>query len=817
MCSAMLTAHRDEETNHDQPLDEHLFHVADYCEKIGKHIDLPIFMYLIGLLHDVGKADKKFQDYIKKIKKGRVNHSSAGGKYVHEVLLNYSALPMNQDMCEVMEYVIYAHHGLFDVFHEETSSNVMKRRLEYDKEGNYSYHEEVLPFIEELDRKIFEKTNKNLKTLHKEALEEFTAVMKKLKDLAKKSDKPDDAFYYYMHAMVRLSLSILKEGDIYDSATVFDKNPVQRITDDEKTQLWTDGLDKVESLAAEFSKSKNNTLNANRTSLSNQLKEAGKQNKQGIFKLEMPTGSGKTYASLRYAMNNAHTFNKQRVFYITAFLSVLEQNAKAIKETLDDTDYILEHHSNVIQEKEEKADDELNKQQYFIDSWDSPIVLTTMVQFFQTLFKGKASHIRRFHQLIDSVVIIDEVQSLPIKVIYHFNLMMNFMSEVMKTNIVLCTATQPTFDLDTMDYPILYADNRNQSSDLAVLTDQMKVDFTRIKAVNLAEDENDYLSTEELAQQIQDDLENYNSILVILNTKNAVKQLYDYLKENTTTEVVYLTTNLCAAHRLDKINDIHEKLESKDAPTKLIVVSTQLVEAGVDFDFNVVYRSIAGVDSLIQAAGRCNRNGYLDFGLVKVFHYEEENLKNLPEIAAAREASSYALRKAKINQRNQIFDLEDLQKIYYKKYFTNQTDSMGYNKNDYQLLDLLGRNPNARGTHRYINRNKKLAQSFAKAAREFDLIDQETTTIIVPYVSKDNKINTLKEIEALYQAIDDYNFKEVNRITKLLQPYTIQVYDKYKLRDYMVTLNDDSIHLLIEEHYDNTIGLTIDTLQSLIF
>ena len=829
----MLIAHINEEKN-EQALDDHLFNVAAYCKEIGESIKLPNFMLLIGLLHDVGKSDQRFQDYIRKKKKGRVNHSSAGGKYVHEVLASYNSSVENRVMCETMEYIIYSHHGLFDVVNKDNGSYVMKKRLEYDKDESYSYHNEVLPFIEKLEERLFQQTNRTIKDIHEDAVIEFEKVFKKLRKMCAETKDRNNAIAYYMHCMVRLGLSILKEGDIYDSATVFDKKPTQRVTKSERNQLWNKGVEKVESLAAKFAENKTNSqLNTNRTNLSNQLQEASLSGRRGIFKLEMPTGSGKTHASLRYAINNAKSFHKQRIFYITAFLSVLEQNAETIKDTLSAPEQILEHHSNVIQEENEEGTvtqekiDNVKKQQYLIDSWDSPFILTTMVQFFNTMFKGKASNLRRFHQLIDSVIIIDEVQSLPVKVIYHFNLMMNFMSEIMNANIVLCTATQPKLDLADLDYPIRYTDTIKGTGDLAIIDDKMKADFKRTKAVNLIED-NTPLTTEELGNNIQKDIEKYNSILIILNTKNAVKSLYQHLREVTSAEVVYLTTNLCAAHRLDKIEEIRNELKVINTPKKLaeseklIVVSTQLVEAGVDFDFNVVYRSLAGIDSLIQAAGRCNRNGHLDFGLVKIFLYQEENLSKLKEISEARNASLLALKKESVHKRNQSFNLEDLQEVYYIKYFANQTDLMGYNIKDSRLIDLLGINQTDRGNHKYVKREKILAQAFSKAAQEFNLIDQKVTTIIVPYLAKktkinvEAKINVEEEIKHLYQAIEDYDYNNVKRIIKLLQAYTVQVYDTDKVRDYVETLQDDSIYLLLPEYYDEEIGLNVEELQLLL-
>lgn len=812
----MIIAHKDNDQL--QALDDHLFNVADYCQKVGDKIKLGNFMKLIGLTHDLGKSDPLWQDYIYGRKKGKFNHSSAGGKYIQETLAKMKTSMENQGMSEVMSevmaYVIYSHHGLFDIIHEVNGNYVMKTRFDYETTGNYAYQEKVIPYINKIEERLLQETDSTIQDIYFLALEEFKPIFNKIQTMAKRTNNNKNAITYYTHCLVRLALSILKEGDIYDSANAFETHPVTRVSSEKRQQFWEESVEKVENLAEKFADNQSTSpLNTNRTKLSNQLKESGLENESGIFKLEMPTGSGKTHASLRYSINNAKKYHKDRIFYVTAFLSVLEQNATTIKETLTDSDYILEHHSNIIQEDEKDN----KKLQYLTDSWNSPFVLTTMVQFFQSMFKGKASNIRRFHQFIDSIIIIDEVQSLPIKTIYHFNLMMNFMSEIMHTNIVLCTATQPILDLKDLDYPITYTKTKKGNSDLAILDSQMQSDFRRTKAVNLIED-NSPLTTEDLANNIQADLETHHSILVILNTKKAVKELFNYLKETTSATVIYLTTNLCAIHRLDKIKCIKEELDvlhKKKKPKeteKIIVVSTQLVEAGVDFDFNIVYRSLAGIDSLVQAAGRCNRNGLLEYGLVKVFLCEEEKLDSLKEITEAKNASLLAMKKVGITQKNQEFSLESLQEDYYEKYFINQTNAMGYKLKNERIIDLLGFNKD----NRTKNMKNILAQSFAKAAKHFNLIDDETVAVIVPYESKDNRIFFFEEKQKLYQAIEDYNFEEVRKITKKFQAHTIQVRDIYALQHCVEPLLDGKIYFLLEEYYDREFGLNKDDIQALM-
>lgn len=818
----MIIAHK--ESNIDgkkQSLSEHLFSVAEYSEETGAHVELSNFMYLIGILHDLGKADRRFQNYINNGTKDRVNHSSAGGKYLVDVLGKNPKNRAQKAMNEIIQYIVFSHHGLFDVVNFECDY-IMEKRITYDKDEDYHFEEDVIPFANQLNKEILNQKGKSLECYYSDALTEFKAIDRKIVKLCnqKKQTLQRNAYEYYLHCFVRLGLSILKEGDVYDSANVFEDERANRTDAQEVEDFFKRSLVSVENIARQFRKSEDQSvLNKNRVILSEQLRVAGIQNNYGIYKLEMPTGSGKTHASLRYAINNACSHNKKRIFYITAFLSVLEQNAAVIKKTLSDSEYILEHHSNIISERDAKSEEEspsldYRQKQYMIDSWNSPVVLTTMVQFFQTMFKDKSSNIRRFHQFINGIIIIDEVQSLPVNVLYHFNLMMNFMSTVMKTNIVLCTATQPTLDYSELDYPIDYT----QNADLAVLDETMKKSFARVDAYNLIGKNQQTLNTSELIRKIDSDLCNYKSILIILNTKKAVLTLYEALKKVSKAKIFYLTTNLCAAHRIKIINEIKnysEKISSEvvNDSEKIIVVSTQLVEAGVDFDFNIVYRSLSGVDSLIQAAGRCNRNGKLSRGLFKIFKYDEENLKSLKEIEEARDASLYAMKQLNVINNDQKFNLEELQELYYEKHYANQTSLMGYNTNGTNLIELLGYNKEARDSCNELDNSLFIAQSFLTAGKSFDLIKQETVTVIVPYFFSDNHTDVLGYIEELHESIQKYEFNNVKKILKKMQPYTIQVYDIGKIKGYVEELMDGSINILLKEYYDKEIGLNTSALQ----
>ena len=833
-----LLAHYNHETGAKQTLLEHSLAVADYCNHEGKKIDMPYTMYLVGLLHDVGKSCERFQSHLVNNDKKQVNHSSAGGKFILDYLGAKDNRYVKEDriLKEILPYVIYSHHGLFDVV--KSGEYMMEKRYKYDEDPQYNFNGEVLPFVEYLEDHLID--NLNLQKIYQLALKEFSSIYREKMatkvSIADNQSNKMNALLFFIHATIRLMLSILKEGDIFDSANSVTEITVGRISEKYRLHQWDIGLKHVEEQAEYFAgKQDESLINQARTRFSKTLKEEGLDKESGVYTLSMPTGSGKTQASLRYAINNARKYKKKHIFYITAFLSVLEQNAEDIRHTLNlDDKAILEHHSNIIEESSGNEEDEIASlyKDYIMDSWDAPVILTTMVQFFNTLFKGKSSNLRRFHQLANSVIIIDEVQSLSTENIYIFNLMINYLKNVMKANIILCTATQPTYDLKELDYRMDYSMN----PDLVEISPKESENFERVQAINLIQNRDQGITSKELLAEIESDLNDYSSVLVIMNTKKAVKAIYDLLSQQDDKEVFYLTTNLASAHRLHRIRVIKESLEKRDQ--KIVVISTQLVEAGVDFDFDVVYRTTSGVDSLIQAAGRCNRNARLDKGLFKVFNYEEENTKVIEAIDKAKDATYAAMKAENIQGYRQVFDLESLRLRYYNKLFSTESKNklnMGYTffvdnhyqivqskqkaENTFSLVEILGANKYKRNIKSEYKR-KLLMQDFDLASRAFSLIRERTDAVIIHWTNQENPEESSEElVDELREAVNDYDAEIVKDKLKALQKFTISVHSIDKLDTYIERLDffDQPIYILLAENYDEQIGLNANELQLLSY
>jgi CRISPR-associated endonuclease/helicase Cas3 len=822
----------------EQTLESHLYATGNLAGKIGRQIGMASFMKLAGYLHDIGKADRLFQDYIRGKIKQQVNHSSAGARVLDDFIhldpeltnLKHTRMKFAYFQ-ELLTYIILAHHGLYDLIPYGSTEYNTYQRLRYDEDGDYHYIDDVMPFVNIMDQKLNVREKETFVLLIKEAYQEFEAIYSKIRTMSTKNQnkyRKKEEKEYYISCLTRLCLSILKEADIYDSANAFRNEKQHLYTNDEIMGVWSEACERVEQMYHEYESIPNpSELNQTRNDLARSAKEAAIQNRNGIFKLELPTGAGKTKTSLRYALTNAICFMRQRIFYITAFLSVLEQNADDIRNILKMDEVILEHHSNIVNDNSNvydniDAEEEYENQTYIKDSWESPIVLTTMVQFCNTLFKGKASNLRRFSNLINAVIIIDEVQSLPLKVLSNFNLMMNFMKEVMHCNIVHCTATQPVLDSEVMPHPVYYGNENCVNDKIANLSTTSMQCFSRVDFYSLVGRNADIvLSKEELASYILEELKVFDSCLVVLNTKSAVLKVYDYLEATTSDiDIIYLTTNLCAAHRLQIISDLKRKLmqnRSENIHRKIICISTQLIEAGVDVDFDIVFRSLAGIDSLVQCAGRCNREGKLCIdgkkvrGKLFIIRFLEENISKITEIKSAVEAAEYAIRVANRGEvaiANRIA-IENLQNPYFEKYYVSNLSILSYPdiKRSSNMVEELGYNAPRRSEYALVNHAEAkpmMYQAFFTAAENFKLIEQATTGLIVHY----NNRELLQELEeAMYQK--DYN--EVKILLQKLQRYTINVYLSPKLEPFIYKNEEFGVWFLLKEYYDDKKGILTDS------
>lgn len=737
---------------------------------------------MIGILHDIGKYSDVFQNYIrdaqknpKSVIRGSVNHSNAGASYL---LQKSNKDPLENLTLEFMACAIFQHHGLMDCIRD--GQDILKKRTKKDSEIlDIDFHR-AQSFL-----------NQNLTDKFPSAKQEIQSYVNKINTIAQKmshNSSIKENGIFLVGCLERLVLSYLVDADWRDTSEFMNDIKESRASQDERELFFKDGLQKIEDYVSQFTE--DTKINQLRQEMANDCLHANIAN-EGIYKLAMPTGGGKTVTSMRLALRLAKKYHKRHIIYIAPFLSILEQNAQVIRSILQNDDYILEHHSNIEINEEDEAYRNL------CETWDSPIILTTMVQFLNTMFLGKMSSVRRFHQLTDAIIIIDEAQAVPVKCIHMFNGMMNFLCYSGNSIGILCTATQPLFELT--DRNLIYQENKD------ILPNGEKYQNAFKRAQIISKIENKPMNTDQLVKFIQN-VFNQN-LLVVLNTKASVKTLYDALKNNIDSEIklVQLTTYMCAEHRLDVIHELKKTLKNQ----KAICISTQLIEAGVDISFETVIRSLSGVDSLNQAAGRCNRNGEKETGTVYVVDYAEEKTSRLPDIQEAKKAT-----RALIDAKSEDFSTSAAINRFYYQYYFMRKGEMDYNVHHYTLFDLLSKNTakvadvkTTEGAYEHF-----LCQSFRTAGQEFSVIDnQQMVSLVVPYKKGSDYLN---EIERT----DDYEV--IHHNLKKLQRYTITLFTndqmlKRLLEQQAISFNEKAGIYTVGSNYYNEQGIT-NELQTMI-
>ncbi|WP_311531251.1 CRISPR-associated helicase Cas3' [uncultured Anaerococcus sp.] len=824
-----LFAHIDQKDNdRKQKLINHLINTADECEKIGKRIGLAKASYLVGLLHDIGKCSDKFQKKILNNSNAHVDHSSLGGYILYRLsndILNSEEIDnifLNNgldayevyDYTNILIYVIMSHHGQYDQVRESKDRSYVYTSFErIDKISNENFDIDY-----ERALSLFLKNNIDLKDIYIKAYAEYIDIIKKLNKYGLGENKyQKEALDFYKGLLTRTLSSILKSSDIKDTINSYDII----IEDENEERLGKAKKEFEEKVNEKYSSFKNpsSPINIVRNKIANDILLRSKKDTAGIYKLDLPTGAGKTLLSLRYGINQLNYQNKERFFYITSFLSVLEQNAKEIREVLGNDEYILEHHSNVM-DKEIKQNDDIDdsfesiRRDYLLDNWSYPIIMTTMVQFFNTIFKGKSANITRFKSLINSVIIIDEYQSIPIEYIYLTNLALNYLKIVLNATIVLSTATQPTNSEKTLKHMISYGDIQAENENIVDLDSKDLDCFKRVDLKLYGNVSNEY-GLDDIKNLI---LTNKNkSILVILNTKKAVKELYDILSFDIEEEdLYYLTTNLTAFDRIRKIREIKERLNRND---KICLISTQLIGAGVDVDFECVIRSISGVDSIVQAMGRCNREGKRGISNTYVINVNKniEKTSTLKGIDERKEAARYVFR----NTQGDI-NLSGLVNKYFRKLYANIDE-----KNLSNILDLLASNKKCRDLYIKSQNNRtcnidygfiyeiekdyilNMFQSFKKAQSEFAFIEDNQNTAIIEYEASKDIINKLRDLEIEFKT--NYNLKTLKEIKKLSRKLSIHsVNINKKDLDKASSILDGMLYIVDSIYYDPKFGLDFD-------
>ena len=400
---------------------------------------------------------------------------------------------------------------------------------------------------------------------------------------------------FALSVFIRMLYSCLVDADFLDTERFMSNGTVQRDSGECMEVL----LDKLKDWISKWLVNRDDiTVNGRRSEILRNCLEQGKAPK-GLFQLTVPTGGGKTVASLAFALQHAVEHHMDRVIYVIPYTSIIEQNAQVFREILGNEN-VLENHSNVDYEISE----DFKPMQLAAENWDKPVVVTTNVQFFESLYANKSSKCRKLHNIVNSVIIFDEAQMLPPNYLKPCMAMIEELLQQYGTSVVLCTATQPALQQ--------FLPEKYVARELCPRREEQFRFFERVTYQNI-----DTVTEEEMAEKLQQEWH----ALCIVNTRKRAQRLYERLQGE---GVYHLSTTMYPAHRRRVLAEIGKRLDDKKGK-KCIVISTSLVEAGVDLDFTSVYRELAGVDSIIQAAGRCNRNGERgkEDSIVRIFRWNE--------------------------------------------------------------------------------------------------------------------------------------------------------------------------------------------------
>lgn len=682
-----------------QPLEDHLKRVAELARSFADEFGVGEWGYLAGLWHDLGKYSKEFQKYLSssgdpdahiEAKQGRVDHSTAGAQL---------AFRKSKNEGKLLAYAIAGHHtGLLNG--KDNEGSCLTARLQKEIPSCY-------------------------------ACPDWLLRLPILKGLPFRLDK--SRFCFQLSFFARMIYSCLVDADFLDT---------ERFMDEEKSQ-WRHGYPSLEILHAKLqahleqltAKASPTTINGHRADILKHCIDAADQ-QPGLFSLTVPTGGGKTLSSLAFAMKHALRFGKKRIIYVIPYTSIIEQNAAVFRDILGE-DAVLEHHSNFDPEEED------HRSRLAAENWDAPLIVTTNVQFFESLFACRSSRCRKIHRIADSVVILDEAQMLPVPLLKPSLEVLRELALNYRTTIVLCTATQPA--LSTSE---TFKEGLEGVREIIPDPEILYRIFKRVKTVKLPS-----LSDEELADRLNE----CGQVLCIVNTRKHARLLYERLPDREGCH--HLSALMCPAHRTEVLDRIKAALAKGD-PCR--VISTQLVEAGVDIDFPVVFRSISGVDSIAQAAGRCNREGKL-MGNGQVFVFTPE--AGLPP-GYFRQAAETA--EAVLRHHDDPLSLEAVHAYFEQLYWLK-----GAALDQHQILADL-----AEGA--------KIGNfPFRVVAEKFKIIEEGMVTIIIPWNGKAERI-----IEELRYSV----FPAA--AARKAQRFTIQVYPEilYAL------LNAGSVERLHEQY-----------------
>lgn len=789
--------------NVEQSVCSHLIGVAEKAGKFAEKMGLGCHGELVGLAHDLGKYSQAFQNYIKsaeglidqdadgfvdaKAMRGKIDHSSAGAQWIWESFSSRED-SISKMLGQALALCVASHHsGLIDCLDADGEDNFTRRM---EKPDEKTHLEEARRCV---DRAVADRF---------EALIRDDRVVMSFHDILQRLAKESPSKKVranQMGLLIRMLFSCLVDADRID--TIDFQVPESKVARQSGEYVpWEALIDRLEKTIASFES--DTAINRMRAEISEACRQAA-QRPKGTFTLSVPTGGGKTLASLRFALHHAHIHAMDRIIYVVPFTSIIDQNAEVARNVLeregDEGRVVLEHHSNLSPEKESWRD------KLLAGNWDAPVVYTTMVQFLDALFAGGTSSVRRMHQMANSVLIFDEIQSLPVNCVHLFNNAINFLVRHCGATAVMCTATQPILHkVDVCKGALLLQKKAEIVPDAKALFCKMR----RVEVFNRCKPEK--WSVEELVALADGCLQEMGNCLIIVNTKSMARKLFLACKDSIGVPVFHLSTGMCPAHRRIVFHKMKKHLKNRQP---LICVSTQLIEAGVDIDFGAVIRSLAGLDSVAQAAGRCNRNGAQRRGKVILVNPADEYLGCLKDIQEGRDCTERLLQDFAEHPEQFDHDLLGIEAMewFYENHFFRRADEMAYPTDDGDtLLNMLADNEGAVSEYQRKRRAAPaipFRQSFMAAAKAFKAIDAPTRGVIVPYGEGEEIIVALG---------GTFDVRKNRDLLRKAQPYTVSLFDSdfqsLKTRGAIFPIQEgvDIFHLDPRFYDDEDFGVSLE-------
>ena len=696
-----------------QSIEDHRDHVADLASNFAEAFGSGSLAYLAGWLHDKGKERDNFQNYIRK-ENGLPTNDKAIGEHEHAFVGGLISAQKPLHSLHLANIIMGHHRGLYD---EDALKDAIKRR--------------TVPKEIKIDPLPISPSSPHIQL------------------------RPEDLHHY-----VRMLFSCLVDADRLDTEAFM--NPSQALLRGHGDSLPV-LLERLEAKLSEF-KSKDNDSEVNRVrNYVQQLCREKSDLPRGIFSMTVPTGGGKTLSSLLWALRHAIHNGQKRIIIAIPYTSIITQTAKTLKDILG-VQNVLEHHSEF--DYDAMKDEKLKEiYQLAAENWDFPVIVTTNVQLFESMFSNKPSACRKLHNIVNSVVILDEVQTLPTSYLEPIVDAISAYHRSFGTSFLFTTASQPILSgLIEGCNPLANFQGFDAVTELIPASAKL---HERLRRVRLDID-NTPRNYEEIAHAISQ----HDRVLCIVNTRRDAKEIYKLLPKEGLT--LHLSRMMCPNHVSETIHKITEAL-ADDTCKVIRVVATQLVEAGVDIDFPVVYRQEAGLDSVLQAAGRCNREGKKELCVTHVFSLAKEHRLPPGDFSNANNA------RLALKRDSDWFAPETMINYFRQRYSREETfDKKGITDYLSHPTDIM----------------------FETAAKEFRLIEDGSIPLIVVWK------NSLSLVEQLKQQGPSYT------LMKQLSKYSVNVYQS----DFKALCQSGAVKEVIEgifvvdqkAQYDGQLGLLIE-------